>query len=121
MREKDELLRKYTELDEAKHKKKSKAKGEPRADHKHEYIMARVFTPYYNEFTKKTVMLESITKICHICGRVHYAKSTDEYYDAIYEQRGKYRMGKKVLNKKGEALPEYYKHDFFDKTAYRGE
>ena len=51
------------EREEPKHKKKSKAKGQARADHKHEYIIARVFTPWYNQLKKQKLKRHSSQKM----------------------------------------------------------
>ena len=107
--------------EEPKHKKKSKAKGQARADHKHEYIVARVYTPWYNQFKDETVMLESVDKVCPICGRIENLKDRSLYYDKVLHIEGNYKRTEEVLNKKGKALPKYYRHKCFDKTAYKGE
>lgn len=109
------------EREEPKHKKKSKAKGQARADHKHEYIVARVFTPWYNQFKDETVMLENVDKVCTICGRIDTLKDRSPYYDKVPAKLGGIRAYEEVLNKKGKSLPKYYRHKFFDKTAYKGE
>ena len=109
------------EKEEPKHKKKSKAKGQARADHKHEYIIARVFTPWYNQFKDETVMLENVDKVCTICGRIDTLKDRSPYYDKVPAKLGGIGAYEEVLNKKGKALPKYYRHKFFDKTAYKGE
>lgn len=54
-----------------KHKKKSKKKGQPRADHKHEYKEVVLHSWWDNPF-KNNVRIEhtEICKVCSICGRI---------------------------------------------------
>lgn len=53
------------------HKKKSKKKGQPRADHKHEYKKVVLHSWWDNPF-KQGVRNErtEICKVCTICGRI---------------------------------------------------
>ena len=54
-----------------KHKKKSKKKGQPRSDHKHEYKEVVLHSWWDNPF-KQGVKNESteICEVCTICGRI---------------------------------------------------
>lgn len=54
-----------------KYKKKSKKKGQPRADHKHEYEAVVLHSWWENPF-KQGVTNEhtEICKVCTICGRI---------------------------------------------------
>ena len=61
------------EKDEPKHKKKSKKKGQPRADHKHEYKTVLLLNKYKNRyFPDKPTLYKMPTEVCTICGRVGY-------------------------------------------------
>lgn len=63
--------RKPFENEVPKHKKKSKNKGQPRADHKHEYRDVILHSWWNNPF-KHGVVIENmeICKVCTICGRI---------------------------------------------------
>jgi hypothetical protein len=63
--------RKPFENEVPKHKKKSKKKGQPRADHKHEYQEVVLHSWWNNPF-KHGVTNESteVCKVCTICGRI---------------------------------------------------
>ena len=59
------------EVEVPKHKKKSKKKGLPRADHKHEYKDVLIHSWWDNPFKQgeKREHIE-ICKVCTICGRI---------------------------------------------------
>jgi hypothetical protein len=63
--------RKPFENEIPKYKKKSKKKGQPRADHKHEYKEVVVHSWFDNPF-KQSERKESaeICKVCTACGRI---------------------------------------------------
>lgn len=63
--------RKPVENEIPKYKKKSKKKGQPRADHKHEYQEVVLHSWWNNPF-KPGVTNESteVCKVCTICGRI---------------------------------------------------
>jgi hypothetical protein len=54
-----------------KHKKKSKKKGQPRADHKHEYKAVVLHSWWDNPF-KHGVINEhmEVCEVCTVCGRI---------------------------------------------------
>lgn len=54
-----------------KYKKKSKKKGQPRADHKHEYKEV-VLHSWWDHPFKRGVMIENteVCKVCTVCGRI---------------------------------------------------
>ena len=70
-----------------KHKKKSKKKGQPRADHKHEYKNVVLHSWWVNPYKNGEKHEHThIYKVCTICGRVgecvagmFYAIDPDKY------------------------------------------
>lgn len=110
------------EKEEPKHKKKSKAKGLTRSDHKHEYEPVLLHRPWKNPYKNNEVTeLLSINMVCKICGRIDKCLNGNEWYDTENKIIGKYRIGEKKLNKKALKLPKWYTHDYWDKFAYKGE
>lgn len=62
-------MKEYTNNDEIPaYKKKSKNKGQPRADHKHIYETVLLTYHYHNNFGDSEYTLP--TKVCTICGRI---------------------------------------------------
>ncbi len=99
-----------------KHKKKSKKKGQPRADHKHEYKTVLLLNEYVNRYwPDKTTLYELPKKVCTICGRVG---DTDmSMYDLVeIEDPLPYKIHKRVIRDK-ESLEKWYVDDYFDKFA----
>ena len=70
--------------DQPKHKKKSKAKGLPRADHKHQYetvLLTQFFhTTEFKTGKPKIVEIVTPTTVCIICGRIGYTNTDPKYY-----------------------------------------
>ena len=113
------------EHSEAKHKKKSTAKGRARADHKHEYetvLLKRTYTTK-DMWGKDDISEISLpTKLCTICGRIKETDTDDSYY--VIERitghgfiRSLYNRG---LSEKALNLPKWYA-DFWDAFAKREE
>lgn len=73
------------EAEEPKHKKKSRRKGLPRADHKHEYKTV-LLTEHY--FDSECV---TATKVCQICGRIG-DRDRSRYEAVEVEDPGLYSM-----------------------------
>ena len=99
-----------------KYKKKSKKKGQPRADHKHEYKTVLLLNEYVNRYLPdKTTLYELPKKVCMICGRVG---DTDmSMYDLVeIEDPLPYKIYKRVIRDK-ESLEKWYVDDYFDKFA----
>lgn len=99
-----------------KYKKKSKKKGQPRADHKHEYKTVLLLNEYENRyFPDKPTLYELPKKVCTICGRIG---DTDMgMYDLVeIEDSLPYRIHKRVIRDK-ESLEKWYVDDYFGKFA----
>lgn len=109
--------------DQPKHKKKSKAKGLPRADHKHQYetvLLTQFFhTTEFKTGKPKTVEIVTPTTVCTICGRIGYTNTDPKYYK---DNKRVYPFGatSNALSEEALALPYWYA-DFFDKFAYKNE
>lgn len=107
--------------DQPKHKKKSKAKGQPRADHKHIYEPVLLYRPHKNHYTGEITDIITVNTVCQICGRIDDTLHGDEWYDGEAYQLGKYRFMKDRLNAKALALPHWYTDDYWDKFAYQND
>ena len=108
------------EAEEPRHRKKSKKRGQPRADHKHEYKTVLLLNEYENRyFPCKTTLYERPTKICTICGRVG---DTDmSFYDRVEVQDSlSVKVYERVIRDK-ESLEKWYVDDYFDKFAKKME
>ena len=113
------------EQSEAKHKKKSTAKGRARADHKHEYETVLLRRVYIRKdmWGKDTTSEFSLpTKLCTICGRIKETDNDDSYY--VLERitghgyiRSLYSRG---LSEKALNLQKWYA-DLWDAFAKREE
>jgi hypothetical protein len=95
-----------------KHKKKSKAKGLPRSNHKHKYITVALYVPI-QIVGKEDV--QSITKgsVCEICGRIDdfgFGWHIEHFRDTM---KTKERLLKKY--------PKWYTNNMFDKFAKKIE
>ena len=111
MNEKRELL--FDE--EPKHKKKSKSKGQPRANHKHVYETVLLSVPYrFNLGSERTVIHLQPTDVCTICGRIAGTNWDPSYYldNSVFEALAEDRLTDKSLN-----LPKWQVEDFMDKFA----
>ncbi|MEE1502962.1 MAG: hypothetical protein UGF89_01790 [Acutalibacteraceae bacterium] len=98
-------MEKDYENDIPKHKKKSSAKGTPRADHKHEYETAAI---RINRMVQgKPVKIICKGEVCTICGRVAKLEAFWSHEKEKDEVWAKY--------------PHYLMADFMSKTAIREE
>ena len=94
-----------------KHRKKSKKKGQPRADHKHEYKTVLLHSYMDNPFRQgEKNEYKHVTGICTICGRV----DTSSWRRLLKEVVGNGDMDVKQLEK-------WYLEDYFDKFAKKME
>lgn len=113
------------EKEEPKHKKKSKAKGLSRSKHKHDYETVLLISDYHStDFkTGKPEIIEMTypTKVCTICGRVGETNHDESYYVKGDKVTRWLYCHSDSLSEKALKLPKWYKHDFFDKFAYKGE
>lgn len=94
-----------------KHKKKSKKKGRPRADHKHEYKEVVLHSWWVNPY-KHSERNEhiNICKVCTICGRI------DTYITCVVFQTEEEMKKYDIQN-----MDHWYVDDCFDKFAKKME
>lgn len=100
-------IEKDYENDVPKHKKKSGAKGTPRADHKHEYETAAIKINRMVGGTPCKVICKG--EVCTICGRV--AKLTAFW--------GVSNKDTETAEEVWEKYPHYLMADFISKTAVK--
>ena len=103
-----------------KYKKKSKAKGQPRADHKHVYETVLLRSNYsltdFKTGATITKQLLTPTKVCIICGRVlgidrspiYYDNNSDRTISLLYYGN---------LSESALKLPKWCTNDIFAKFA----
>lgn len=106
------------------HKKKSKKKGQPRADHKHAYETV-LLTKYYHGTDFKTgkphVSEQSLpTKVCTVCGRIDDVDWDESYYAKKEVPFIPFVAYSKELTEKALNLQKWHA-DFFDKFALKSE
>ena len=103
------------EKEEPKHKKRSKKRGQPRADHKHEYKTVLLYLwsdPSW--ISGERTAYEVPKKVCMICGRVGDT-DMNQYELVNAEEPIPYHTKKRVI-KNPESL-EIWDCDFFGKFA----
>lgn len=104
-----------------KYRKKSTAKGQPRAKHKHIYKTVLLITPYQvpEVSTGKQLQKEHRypTKLCTICGRVDTIDYDDHWYNKEEHKNLKWRYFTKELSDAALKLPVWFRNDHFDKFA----
>lgn len=111
--------RRPIENDEPRHRKKSKKKGRPRADHKHEYKTVLLLNEYVlNHFPDKPVLTKRPMKVCMICGRV--GDIDYDQYDLVEMHGMPYRIYEREIRNE-ESLEKWYVDDYFDKFAKKME
>ena len=104
------------ENDEPRHKKKSKKKGQPRADHKHEYKTVLLHSYFDNPFRPGERFEEKRpVTVCTVCGRVGEIDMSGYEYIKI---SGTLQSYNQEIKDEG-TLEKWYLDDFFDKFAYR--
>ena len=104
------------------YKKKSKKKGQPRADHKHTYETV-LLTRYYhfNLGEPRTSECKQPTKVCTICGRIDEVDKDESLYEVHPDPTVKsWMVWRKELSEKALSLPKWYVDDF-DKFATKME
>lgn len=106
------------------YKKKSKKKGQPRADHKHTYETV-LLTKYYHGTDFKTgkpyVSEQSLpTKVCTVCGRIDDVDWDESYYDKKEVPFVPFVAYSRKLTEKALSLQKWHA-DFFDKFALKSE
>lgn len=103
------------------YKKKSKKKGQPRADHKHTYetvLLTRYY--HYNLGEPHTLESKQPTKVCTVCGRIDYVDNDPSYYVKNKVSGIPFLAYEKDLSEKALSLPKWYV-DAFEKFAVRVE
>lgn len=107
------------ENDEPRHRKRSKKKGRPRADHKHEYKTVLLLNEYVNRyFPDRPTLTKRPTKVCMICGRVGDIDLSQYAYEEVPDLP--YLTYNKVIRDE-ESLEKWYVDDYFDKFAKKME
>ena len=95
------------EYDVPKHKKKSKKKGLPRADHKHVYkdvlIHSWVKDPFGRNITREHI---EVCEVCTICGRI------GDYLSGMF-----YDWEKNPKGYDASQMEHWKKNDWMDKFA----
>jgi hypothetical protein len=101
--------RKPFENEVPKHKKKSKKKGQPRADHKHDYKEVVVHSWWDNPFKQGEKREHTdICEVCTICGRI------GKYITGIFDDWDKNEYDV-------DQMEHWYKDDWMDKAAKKLE
>lgn len=102
------------------YRKKSKKKGQPRANHKH--IYETVLLTRYCHFNLGELRVSETklpTKVCTICGRIDYVDYDESFYDVHPDTNIKWALVKD-LSEKALSLPKWHA-DSFDKFATKME
>lgn len=108
-----------------KYRKKSKAKGLSRADHKHVYETV-LLTKKYNGTDFKTgrpriTEHKFPTKVCTTCGRIDCIDRDPKYYTRNQIVDLPFIAYEEVLSEEALKLSKWFADDFFDKFARRLE
>lgn len=104
------------------YRKKSKKKGQPRADHKHTYETV-LLTRYYhsNLGEPRTSAQVYPTKVCTICGRIDEIDKDESLYEMHPNPNVKrWMVWRKDLSEKALGLPKW-RAEAFDKFATKME
>lgn len=103
-----------------KHKKKSKKKGQPRADHRHEYKTVLLLNEYENKyFPDQKNLRKRPTSVCVICGRVGDIDMSQ--YDLVEVPDDlPHKVYQRVIRDE-ESLEKWYVDGYFDKFAKKME
>lgn len=104
------------------YKKKSKKKGQPRADHKHMYETVLLITHYHINVGKPSISDHIMpTKVCTICGRIDYIDEDESMYKVHPDPDVKHWMiWRRELSDKALGLPKW-QVDAFEKFAIKAE
>ena len=110
--------------EEAKHKKKSQSKGQPRSKHKHIYETVLLTRTYHSkDFRTGNPTATQTTlpaKVCTICGRIDSTDLNGCYYVIAEPHHTPIRFNQD-LSDKALSLPKWYTESFFDKFAIKLE
>lgn len=111
----------YPEELEVKYRKKSKAKGQPRADHKHIYETVLLTKKYHGTDFKtgrERITETSIpTRVCTVCGRVDCVDKDTKYYVRKPTCDLPFKAYENELSEDALKLPKWLAEDFWDKFA----
>lgn len=104
------------------YRKKSKRKGQPRADHKHAYETVLLITRYHINVGRPSISEHILpTKVCAICGRIDCVDKDESLYEVHPDPDVKrWMVWRKDLSEKALALPKWCA-DAFDKFATKME
>ena len=103
--------------EEPKYKKKSRKKGQPRANHKHEYKTVLLHSYFDNPFKSgEKNECKRPVKVCMICGRV--GETDMSRYEYVEIQDMPRKIHKRVIAEE-ESLEKWYIDEYFDKFAQR--
>lgn len=105
------------------YRKKSKKKGQSRADHKHTYETVLLIRHYrFNLGEPRASENKQPTKVCTICGRIGDVDTDSSLYETNSDQSIKsWAVWVKDLSEKALNLPKWYVKDYFDKFAFKME
>ena len=104
-----------------KYRKKSKAKGQPRSNHKHIYETVLLITPFKvpDVNTGKQIQKERKypTKVCNICGRIDTIDYDKKWYNTEEHKNLKWTYFTKELSDAALKLPVWFCNSYCDKFA----
>ena len=111
----------FPEEHEVRHRKKSRAKGQPRADHKHLYETVLLTRKYRGTDFKtgrpKITTTQLPTRVCTICGRINNTDHDAKYYVSSLIPNMPFETYESQLSQTALELPEWLAEDFWDKFA----
>lgn len=109
------------EIENVRYKKKSKAKGQPRADHKHLYETVLLTSRYHDTDFKtgkpRITETKAPTKVCTICGRINYIDRDPKYYVCNCVPNLPFKTYKEELSEEALNLQKWLAEDYWDKFA----
>lgn len=106
---------------DTRYRKKSKAKGQPRADHKHMYETVLLTRRYHGTDFKtgreRITETQLPTRVCTVCGRINNVDKDTKYYvhTPVYDLPIK--VYEEELSEEALNLPKWLADDFWDKFA----
>lgn len=113
----------FIQEEEMRHRKKSKAKGLPRADHKHLYETVLLTKKYHGTDFKtgkpRITETSTPTKVCSICGRIDCLDKNPKYYIRKPVAGLPFNVYEDELSEAALKLPKWLAEDFWDKFAVK--
>lgn len=107
------------EDEEVKYRKRSKAKGQSRSDHKHRYIPVLLHCVFLDPIKKEEREIVTVDEVCEVCGRVNRTLSDSRWYDQEYHFMDRFPYREKVLSERAKSLPNWYMDIRRDKVAHK--